>query len=129
VEKPQLRFTKSNIAVSQFTIAVPRIKEGTDFIRCQTWGKQAENLCNYMDKGNKIAIDGRLETSTYEKQDGTKGYKTEVVAQNIEFLNSKNVNHATQSGTQTTNREQQNYDPYEEMNNQIELDITNGFLD
>ena len=89
VEKPQLKYTKSNIAVSQFTIAVPRMKEGTDFIRCQAWGKQAENLCNYMDKGGKVAIDGRLETSTYEKQDGTKGYKTEVVAQTIEFIGGK----------------------------------------
>ena len=89
--KPELRYTKSNTATCNFTVAVPRIKDGTDFINCIVWGKQAENLCNYMDKGNKIAIDGRLETSTYEKQDGTKGYKTEVVAQTIEFIGGKKM--------------------------------------
>ena len=111
-KKPELKYTTNNMAVSKFTIAINRIKEGTDYINCVVFGKQAENLCNYMDKGNKIAIDGRIQTSTYDKQDGTKGYITEVVAQTIEFLNGK----------KQEAKEEVNEDPFTAFSEIIETD-------
>lgn len=93
-QRPELRYTQSNIAYARFTVAVNRMKkeDGTqeaDFINCVAWRKQAENVCNYLDKGSRVAVDGRIQTSTYEKQDGSRGYLTEIYAQNIEFLENK----------------------------------------
>ena len=93
-QRPELRYTQSNIAYARFTVAVnrPKREDGTqeaDFINCVAWRTQAENITKYMDKGNRIAVDGRIQTSTYDKQDGTKGYLTEVYAQSIEFLENK----------------------------------------
>lgn len=122
VAKPELRYTSSNKGFTRFSIGVNRQKEGADFINCIAWDKTAELICNYLDKGSFIGIEGRLQTSSYEKQDGTKGYTTDVYVQNIEFLNSKKKE-------ENKSESKHSYDPYEEMSNQIELDITNDFLD
>src|SRR5690625_3654043 len=93
---PDLRYTPNGIAVSNFTIAVNRPftnQQGdrdADFINCVVWRKPAENLANYMKKGNMVGVDGRLQTRTYEDQDGKTVYVTEVVADSIQFLESRN---------------------------------------
>ena len=64
-------------------------KKSADFINCEVWEQLAELMVKYCSKGSKIAVEGRLEERTYDKQDGTKGYLTYVRVQNIEFLDSK----------------------------------------
>lgn len=89
-----------NTTVCNFTLAVSRrfAKEGqqsTDFINCVCFGKVAENLCKYQGKGSKIGVVGSLNIDQYEK-DGEKKSFTKVVANEIEFLNSKGDNGNTQ---------------------------------
>ena len=90
---PELKFTPgAGTAVATFTVAVDRRlpnKDGqreADFIPIVVWGKQAENTANYMSKGKLIAIAGRIQTRSYDAKDGTKRYVTEVVAEEVQFL-------------------------------------------
>lgn len=103
-KKAELRYTQSNIAVATTTIAVnrPRQKDKeqeADFIKIKVWGKQAENIHKYLNKGSLIAVDGRIQTSNYTTDTGEKRYVTEVVANNVEFLGG---NKNTEKGTETT---------------------------
>ena len=89
---PELKFTPgTGIAVTTFTLAVNRRykKEGqpeADFIPIVVWGKQAESTANYMSKGKQLSVSGRIETRSYDAKDGTKKYVTEVVADEVHFL-------------------------------------------
>ena len=93
---PELRYTGNNTAVATFSIAVNRNfsnaqgEREADFINIVVWRKQAENVKNYLSQGSQVAIDGRIQTRSYDGQDGQKRYVTEVVADNVEFLGSKN---------------------------------------
>lgn len=93
--EPQLRYTTNNTPVASFTIAVNRnhTKEDgtkeTDFINVVVWNKRAENVKNYLDKGSKVGISGRLQVRKYQNERGENRYVTEVVADEVEFLNSK----------------------------------------
>ncbi len=92
---PELNYTGNGIAVANFNIACNRPfknqqgEQETDFINCVVWRKPAENLANYMKKGNQIGVDGRVQTRSYEGQDGKMVYVTEVLAESIQFLESK----------------------------------------
>src|SRR5690625_3630067 len=92
---PDLRYTASGVAVANFTVAANRPfrnqqgEQEADFINCVVWRKTAENLANYMKKGSMIGVDGRIQTRSYEGQDGRMVYVTEVVAENIQFLESR----------------------------------------
>lgn len=98
---PELRYTSSNIAVATFSIAVDRNfsnaagEREADFINIVVWRKQAENVKNYMHKGSQVAIDGRIQTRSYDDTDGKKRYVTEVVADNVQFLDSKGSRNAS----------------------------------
>lgn len=89
---PELKFTPgSGTAVTTFNIAVERRykKEGqaqADFIPVVVWGKVAEATANYTAKGKLVAVSGRIETRSYDAKDGTKRYITEVVAEEVQFL-------------------------------------------
>ena len=93
---PELRYTGNNTAVASFSIAVNRNftnqagEREADFINVVVWRKQAENVKNYLTQGSQVAIDGRIQTRSYDDADGKKRYVTEVVADNVEFLGSKN---------------------------------------
>ena len=93
-KKPEIRYTETNNAICSFSIAIDRSytnKEGkkeTDFINIKVFGKQAENVSKYCDKGSLVAIDGRIQTGSYEKE-GKKVYIFEVVADRVQFLDSK----------------------------------------
>lgn len=93
---PELRYTGSNIAVATFSIAVNRNFQNqqgereADFFNIVVWRKQAENVKNYLTQGSQVAIDGRLQSRSYDDNNGQKRYVTEVVADNVEFLGSKN---------------------------------------
>lgn len=86
---PELRFTASGKAVATFSIAVNRPFSKTneaDFFTVVVWGKPAENCANYLSKGRLVGVEGRLQSRSYETQNGEKRYVTEVVANQVEFL-------------------------------------------
>ena len=91
---PELRYTNSNIATARFTLAVNRPfqgqngEQGTDFINIVVWRKQAENVKKYVSKGSLVAVEGRIQTGSYEK-DGQRIYTTDVVADSVQFLETK----------------------------------------
>lgn len=88
----QLGYTSNTQkAVAKFTLAVDRINEGADFINCTAFGKQAENIEKYVKKGNRLAVAGRIQTGSYEK-DGQKIYTTDVIVDNAEFIEPKKDN-------------------------------------
>lgn len=84
-----LRFTASGKAVCQFSIAVNRPfskEKEADFFNVVVWNKAAENCANYLAKGRLVGLEGRLQSKSYESQTGEKKYVTEVVADQVEFL-------------------------------------------
>jgi len=111
---PELKFTPgTGTAVSTFTLAVDRrfSKDGqkeADFIPIVVWGKQAESTANYMSKGKLIGINGRIQTRNYDAKDGTKRYVTEVVAEEVQFLEwggaSGNKSASGNSNSENTNQ-------------------------
>lgn len=92
---PELKYTGNNIAVASFSLAVNRnFKDANgereaDFINCVIWRQQAENLANWAKKGALIGITGRIQTRSYENQQGQRVYVTEVVAENFQMLESR----------------------------------------
>lgn len=115
-----LRATSTGKSVCEFTIAVNRDKENADFITVRVWEKAAENLVKYQTKGSLLGVLGELRVDTYTKNDGSKGYKTYVLANQIEYLSSKATQEETQEATQEN-------DPYAEYGEQVE--VTDDFLD
>lgn len=91
---PELKVTQSGTQVCVFALAVNKDKEHTDFPQVVCFGKTAENLCTYQKKGSMIGVNGRLQTRSYDRQDGTKAYVTEVIANAVEYLSSKSDNEA-----------------------------------
>ena len=101
---PELRRTSSDIAVCTFRLAVQRrfanqqgVREA-DFINVVAWRQTGELVAKYLTKGKKCAVVGSLQTRSYDAQDGTKRYVTEVVADEVEFLPSKGDSSASGSG-------------------------------
>lgn len=91
---PELRYTSSNVPTVRFTLAVNRTFQNqngereVDFINIVAWRNQAENVKKYVSKGSLVAVEGRIQTGSYEK-DGQKIYTTDVIADNVQFLESK----------------------------------------
>ena len=91
---PELRTTTSGNNQTRFTLAVNRrvaSQDGqrqADFINCVAWGKTAETIAKYLKKGRELAVEGRIQTSNYDAQDGTKRYSTDVVVENFTFIGS-----------------------------------------
>lgn len=94
-KQPELRFTPgAGKAVATFTLAVNRRfktdgQPDADFLPIVVWGKQAENAANYLTKGSQAAISGRIATRNYENKEGQKVYVTEIIAEEVRFLDSK----------------------------------------
>lgn len=96
--EPELRYTTDDRAYSRVTIAVDRGiskedkeagKQSADFISCIFWNGNAETLCKYVKKGHRIAVEGSLRTGSYEKEDGSRAYTTDVKVRKMTFLESK----------------------------------------
>lgn len=112
-KEPELKYTPTGIAFCRFTLAVNRSfqKEGqqqADFINILVWRKAAENVANFLHKGSLCGIDGRIQTGSFEGQDGKRVYTFEVVADGVQFF-SKNENNNRQ---QNTPRDPQNVSRY-----------------
>lgn len=100
---PEVRYTSDNLAVARFTVAVNRMKKDeADFIGCKAFGKTADLLEQYFHKGKEIGITGRIQTGSYQKEDGTKVYTTEVIAERIDFIGSKSADANEASETPAT---------------------------
>lgn len=121
-----LRYTPSNVAVATFTLAVNRTFKNengdreADFINCVMWRQQAENLANWAKKGALIGVTGRIQTRSYDNQQGQRVYVTEVVAETFQLLESK-----AQQGNQTQQQQAQQQAPdFSRSANTNPLDIT-----
>lgn len=93
---PELSNTTSGVAVCRLSIAVGRRfanadgSRDTDFFNVTSWRATAENCARYLKKGSKIAVVGSIQTRNYERSDGTKGFAIDIVADEVEFLSTKN---------------------------------------
>lgn len=100
---PELKYTQSNVAVCTFTLAVSRQFQNqqgereADFISCTVWRNQAENLAKFIRKGGLLGVEGRIQTRSYEAEDGNTRYVTEVATENIQFLEPKGNDENTQT--------------------------------
>jgi single-strand DNA-binding protein len=131
---PELRHTNNNIPVATFSIAINRPfsnqsgEKDVDYINIVVWRKQAENVKNYISQGSLVAVEGRIQTRSYDAQDGNKRYITEVVADNVQFLETKqqaqvrgkenNDYDFNKREEQTTSLEK---DPFEDFGSEIEI--------
>ena len=133
VADPDLRYTQSNKPVADFRLAVNRQytdesgERKADFINIITWGKQAENVKQYIEKGSQVAVDGRIQTRNYENDEGKKIYVTEVLAERVQFLDTKKGN-SQEEVSPADFEEKEETDPYEDMGNQIEMEISDEDL-
>ena len=94
-ESPELRYAPgTGTAVCRFTLAVnrPYKKDEADFINCVAFGKTGETIAQYILKGRQVAISGRIQSGSYDANDGSKRYTTDVVVENFEFIGSSNSN-------------------------------------
>lgn len=125
---PDLRYTPSGAAVARFTLAVNRTfsnaqgEREADFINCTVWRKQAENTANFLKKGNLAGVEGRIQTGSYEGQDGKRVYTTEVVADSVQFLEPKNANANTDRSQGQQPSYQQNQSPSPSQQNHTRVD-------
>lgn len=87
----ETRYTQDNKAISRFTLAIDRFskEKEADFISCVAFGKTAEFIEKYVKKGMKFIVCGRIQTGSYTNKDGVKVYTTDVIAENVEFCESK----------------------------------------
>lgn len=116
---PELRYSSSNAAIVNFSIAIDRQytnnqgQRETDFINIVAFQKQAENIKKYLTKGSLVAVDGRIQTRNYEDKDGKRVYVTEVVADRVQFLNSKSDSVAVNTNDNVSPADFQNEAPKE----------------
>lgn len=111
---PEFRTTPSGVDVSTFTLAVNRnfkSKDGeqqADFINCVVFRKQAENVKNFLSKGSLVGVDGRMQSRSYENKEGQRVYVTEVVCDNVQFLEPKNNGQSNNQPKQQQGQAQDN---------------------
>lgn len=121
-KEADLRFTSNGTATASFTLAVERAfknasgEKETDFINCVVWRKQAEALANYTSKGSKLAVRGRIQTRSYDNNEGKRVYVTEVVVEEFTFLDSKKDNQKSSEPTKMDS------DPFNKSSNTIPID-------
>lgn len=126
VRDPELKYTQSNQAVCNFTLAVDKNlskdkredaeaagRPTADFPRVIVWGKAGENASRYLFKGSQCAVDGRIQTGSYQDKDGKTIYTTDVIAERVEFLTR--ANQEKRNDDRGTNTYQNNSESSEEF--------------
>lgn len=128
---PEFRTTPSGVNIANFTLAVNRTftnaqgEREADFINVVVFRKQAENVNNYLFKGNLAGVDGRIQSRSYENREGQRVFVTEVVADNVQFLEPKsngqanNVSKGQQTGM--NNQRSGNDNPFANANGPIDI--------
>lgn len=120
---PELRYTTSNNAVTTFSIAVDRNfknengNKEADFINIVAWNKKAELIHQYLKKGDRVGISGRLQVRKYQNERGENRYVTEVVLEEIEFLKNKQKEQMVENKVNTNN-------PYEDFANEHQEELS-----
>lgn len=128
---PELRYTPSGVAVCQFPLAVDRPftnqdnKREADFIPIVVWRQLAETCANYLRKGRLVALEGRIQVRNYDNNEGKRVYVTEVIADNVRFLESQNRENGG-SGAGSSSRSRNDYDPFADDGKPV--DISNDDL-
>ena len=121
---PDLRKTQSGTSVVSFTIAcnrrVPSQGQDADFINCVAWNKTADFMAQYVKKGALLGLEGRIQTRSYDDKDGKRVYITEVVADSVQFLESKKQAESVQNESYTAPVMQNN--EYADYESDIETD-------
>lgn len=123
---PELRTISNGSSTTSFTVAVNRTftnqngEREADFINCVAWRRQAENIAKYCSKGTQVAIEGRIQTRSYDAQDGSKRYVTEVIADSVTFLSPKGSNVSSGNDFQYDN----NYNKEESLSDIKTADIS-----
>ena len=128
---PEMRTTTSGVNTTTFTVAVSRNYTGangereTDFLNCVAWRKQAENIAKYCTKGSQVAVEGRIQTRSYDAQDGTKRYVTEIMADNVTFLGGRGSNGAADNnfvgGSSNVDTTDISEDPFKDFGEEVAL--------
>ena len=136
---PELRYSSSNVANMRTSIAVDRqfVREGeergADFISIVAFGNRAETMKKYLTKGSQIAIDGRIQTGSYDGADGKKVYTTDVVVENFQFLDTKGSRNlsensevtpydfANENSSDNTSTTDVSSDPFADFGSKIEI--------
>lgn len=134
---PDLKYTGNGTAVATFTLAVNRNftnqsgEREADFINCVIWRKSAETLANYAKKGVLIGVTGRIQTRSYDNQQGQKVYVTEVIADNFQLLESKKADSSQNTqGSGVSNSQTNNYTRNQQINNNATSDpFSNSSID
>ena len=127
----ELRYTQSQVAIGRFTVAINRrlTKEKrqqaeannqptADFISCVAFGKQAETIAQYVSKGMRVSLSGRLQTGSYQNKQGQTVYTTDVVVEQFDFIdshNQQNNNQGYQPANQQATNNQQNNQPFDDL--------------
>lgn len=126
---PDLKYTGNGTAVATFTLAVNRNftnqsgEREADFINCVIWRKPAETLANYAKKGVLIGVTGRIQSRSYDNQQGQKVYVTEVIADNFQLLESKKADSSQNTqGSGVSNSQTNNYARNQQNRNNDESD-------
>ena len=128
---PEMRTTTGGTNSTTFTVAVSRTytdangERGTDFLNCVAWRKQAENIAKYCTKGSQVAVEGRIQTRSYDAQDGTKRYVTEIIADNVTFLGGKGSNVPSEDnyvgGSSSVDTTDISEDPFKDFGEEVAL--------
>ncbi|OGX61727.1 MAG: single-stranded DNA-binding protein [Paenibacillus sp. RIFOXYA1_FULL_44_5] len=129
---PEMRYTPAGVAVTQFTLAVDRPfsnnsgEKEADFLNIVTWRQLAETCANYLRKGRLTAVEGRIQIRNYDNNEGKRVYVTEIVADNVRFLES--MGNRDQSGDSnsarsgnTTRTQKSNQDPFADDGKPIDI--------
>lgn len=119
----ELKYTQSNKAVCEFSLAVNRVgQEQADFITCQVWNGQAENLSKYQGKGSLIGVVGSLRVDQFQDKDGNNRYKTYVLVSNIEYLGAKKEENAQNNQNIVQNQPTTEEDPFAAFGESVEIE-------
>jgi len=119
---PSLSYTpNTNTALASFRLAVNRETKdgGADFIQCKVFGAQAENLGRYKSKGDEIAVEGRIETGSYKKKDGSTVYTTEVICNRVEYTHGSKGGESAPRAEAKPLPEDQMTDSFEELDESL----------
>lgn len=122
---PDVRYLDSGVAVANFTLAITdkgyKTKDGieipdkTEWLNIVMWNKLAEIAEKYVHKGDKLYIEGKIRTRSYDAQDGSKRYVTEIFADSMEMLSSKNKENEKQSENNVSSQQQENIPPDDQL--------------
>ncbi|HDG6056138.1 single-stranded DNA-binding protein [Staphylococcus aureus] len=118
---PEFRTTPNGVSVATFTLAVNRTftnaqgEREADFINCVTFRKQADNVNNYLSKGSLAGVDGRLQSRSYENQEGRRVFVTEVVCDSVQFLEPKNNNQQPNNNYHQQGQTQTGNNPFDNI--------------